>query len=142
MKYTLTLLAAFIIIASTCTFSQIRITPYDTKDHVGDTVTVVGKIYKVRSNSEGVYSMNLGSYYNENEFTAIIYPEDVDAFDYIRDNEGMLAEITGIVNKDEDDHPIMILTSQDQIIARIPASPTNIPISPIRGPFIPHPIPR
>jgi hypothetical protein len=101
-------------IASTST-----ITPEDASNHVGQTVTVCGKVFggKYLERSSGSPTLiNVGADYPDNPFTVVIYGSDRGSFSYTPEEylKGKIITVTGLIKLFKG-KPEIIITNENQI---------------------------
>ncbi|HEV8507514.1 MAG TPA: S1/P1 nuclease [Chitinophagaceae bacterium] len=99
--------------------SSVTITPLEASGHVGETLTVCGKVFggKYLENSNGAPTLiNMGADYPDNPFTVVIYGSDRGGFTYQPENylPGKTICVTGQIKRFKG-KPEIVVTSQDQI---------------------------
>jgi S1/P1 Nuclease len=95
------------------------ITAFDATGHVGETLTVCGKVFggKYLENSKGAPTLiNMGADYPDNPFTVVIYGSDRGGFTYQPENylPGKTICVTGLIKRFKG-KPEIVVTRQDQI---------------------------
>lgn len=112
--------------------------------HVGETAIVTGKVFTVSISGKGATFLNLGDHYPRQVFSAIIFASDRDAVGDVKQYEGKIVALTGVIERSPDQKPRIVLRGADQIkLASIPADsappvPTPAPATtPVPTPVAP-----
>ena len=71
------------------------IDPAQASAHIGQTVTIKGKVEGVHTARSGVTFLDMGGQYPNNEFTAVIFSADAARFPKVAALAGKTVEITG-----------------------------------------------
>lgn len=92
------------------------ITPDQAAAHIGETVTVCGKVYSTKALSNGPTFINMGAEYPGNPFTAVIMFNKRGIFSYMVDEtyNGKTICVTGTV-KNYKGKPEIVVNKEDQI---------------------------
>ena len=85
----------------------------DAANHIGETITVEGVVSEVHVSSKATFIDLNGRYPNE-EFTGVIWSENIGAFSNVGDYEGKTVDITGTVQIYRG-RPEIILRSPSQV---------------------------
>ncbi|HEY2068918.1 MAG TPA: hypothetical protein VGG48_05140 [Rhizomicrobium sp.] len=95
-----------------------RLEPADIAAHVGQTITVSGDVSEVFTDRRsGNTFLDMGGAYPGNAFTAIIFPQDADAFPDPQGFSGKFVRITGEIRLYRG-KPEIVLRSAGQIRTR------------------------
>ncbi len=78
--------------------AQLKIKPDDAQYHVGENVTIIGKIDQINHSSKATF-LNMGGKFPDNTFVGVIFNSDKNSFNNIDSCAGKEVEITGIVKK-------------------------------------------
>ena len=74
------------------------IAPSETRQHVGQTVTVEGVVTEVNTTDRsGVTFLDMGGHYPNNAFTAVILRDDAGKFPDVKTLEGKTIDVTGTI---------------------------------------------
>jgi DNA/RNA endonuclease YhcR with UshA esterase domain len=103
----------FILFIAAGAGAQTAITSQDTKDHVGETVTVSGKVFDVFTTKTGKTLINFDNKYPNQTFTVVVNEDSKVDISAIK--AGSVLTISGLI-KTFKDKPEMFLDTQDQII--------------------------
>jgi DNA/RNA endonuclease YhcR with UshA esterase domain len=91
------------------------IAPTEAKDHVGQSVTVEGRVSEVHHTASGnAIFIDIGGRYPDNVFAAVIFQDDFDKFPDIDALEGKTVDVTGPIKRYKG-KPEIILTDPAQI---------------------------
>jgi len=106
-------LIIFMLIAVTSLYSQTAITSKEAKDHIGETLTVTGKVNDVFTSNKGRTLINFDDKYPNQSFTVVINGESNIDFSAIK--AGSVLTVNGLIESYKD-KPEIVIKSQDQII--------------------------
>ena len=101
------------LIAVTSLYSQTAITSKEAKDHIGETLTVTGKVNDVFTSNKGRTLINFDDKYPNQSFTVVINGESNIDFSAIK--AGSVLTVNGLIESYKD-KPEIVIKSQDQII--------------------------
>jgi DNA/RNA endonuclease YhcR with UshA esterase domain len=104
---------AIILFISAGIYSQTVLTSKEAKDHIGETVSVMGKVADVYTSKNGRTLINFDDKYPNQTFTVVI-PED-SKIDISNIKAGVTLTVSGLIESYKD-KPEIIVKSQDQII--------------------------
>ncbi|HEY9167084.1 MAG TPA: nucleotide-binding protein [Candidatus Kryptonia bacterium] len=114
MRRTILLGLGLFLITTTLANAQKKYSAAEAGDHVGEYVTVVGKVYQLYESRKGTIFLDIGGKYPNNPFTGVIFAKDAGNFSNIQQYEGKLVEITGKIRTYQGTAEI-ILNDPDQI---------------------------
>jgi DNA/RNA endonuclease YhcR with UshA esterase domain len=106
-------LVTVLLLIASGVFSQTVITTKEAKDHVGETLTVSGKVFDVFTSNKGRTLINFDDKYPNQTFTVVINSENNIDFSSIK--TGSILTVSGLIESYKD-KPEIIIKSQDQII--------------------------
>ncbi len=114
MKWYVAALIAAALLASTAAFAA-SIAPSGARAHIGQTVTVDGRISEVHfDRRSGTTFLDLDGRYPANAFTGVIFAGARSAFPDAASLEGRIVDITGTIDLYRG-KPEIILKSADQV---------------------------
>jgi len=96
-------------------FAQQKIKASDAKSHIGqkDTVTVVGKVFHIKTTEHAIF-FDIDASYPDNPFTVIIFEKDMISVGDVSKYDGKTIEITGIVT-DHNSKPEIVVSNAKQL---------------------------
>ena len=77
------------------------IAPSDAEKFVGKNVTIAGVVTDVHVSQNGITFIGMGGKYPNNQFVAVIFPQNIDHFGNVKFYEGKTVRISGHVAKYE-----------------------------------------
>ena|SRR5258706_8206592 len=107
------ILTALLLFAVTVAYSQATITSKEAKDHIGETLTVTGKVNDVYTSNKGRTLINFDDKYPNQTFTVVINGESNIDFSAIK--AGSVLTVNGLIESYKD-KPEVVVKTQDQII--------------------------
>lgn len=107
------ILIAFLFFAVSIAYSQTTITTKEAKDHIGETLTVSGKVFDVFTSNKGRTLINFDDKYPNQTFTVVINGENNIDFSAVK--AGSVLTVNGLIESYKD-KPEIIIKTQDQII--------------------------
>ena len=108
------LAVVFAVLALVAPVEKPVITPEEAAKHVGEAVVVRGKITQIVLSVNLTTHINLGGVYPNHVFTVTIFKANQALFPNVRDFDGKLVEVEGVVNLYRG-KPEMVLTQRGQI---------------------------
>jgi hypothetical protein len=114
MKYLL-LLITFCLASLNISFAQDTISTSQAKDFVGEFKYVKGQVAEVSTSKSGITHINFDSKYPDNIFSAVIFKDNKDAFDFAVLNKCTNIVIYGKIEMYKD-KPQIVLKDAAQII--------------------------
>jgi DNA/RNA endonuclease YhcR with UshA esterase domain len=95
------LVFAAALIASGTPALAVTIAPNDAEKYVGKNVTIEGVVTDVHVSQNGITFIGMGGKYPNNQFVAVIFPQNIDHFGNVNFYEGKTVRIAGHVAKYE-----------------------------------------
>ena len=99
--------------------------------HVGEEVTVTGKVINVSITGGGTTFLNFGDRFPKNTFGGVIFAGKKDAVGDVKQYEGKEVAVTGRIELDKNQKPQIVISTADQIkltgAANPPAATTPAP---------------
>jgi hypothetical protein len=112
--------------------------------HVGDEVTVTGKVASVSKSAKGTVYLNFGDKFPRQTFAGVVFAKDADKVGDLSAFEGQTVALTGRIELSPDGKPQIIIKSPDQVM-RADAATTPVPAAtsePVKPPVpMPAPVP-
>jgi DNA/RNA endonuclease YhcR with UshA esterase domain len=92
--------AAALVAMSTPMFAAVVIST-DAAKFAGQNVTIEGVVTEVRVSQNGTAFIDMDGKYPNNQFTAVVFPQNIGNFDNVKSYEGKTVQISGPVAKYE-----------------------------------------
>ncbi|MGD0710757.1 MAG: hypothetical protein ABR968_06200 [Bacteroidales bacterium] len=96
MKIHLILSFAFLLFIGSSVFAQHKIKAEEAKNYITPD-TVVGKVFQIKTTEKMIY-INIGGYYPDNPFTAVILKKDFDIVGDVYKYENKTIDVIGLLS--------------------------------------------
>ena len=107
------ILITFLLFCVAAAYSQTAITSKEAKDHIGETLTISGKVNDVFTSNKGRTLINFDDKYPNQTFTVVINSESNIDFSLVK--AGSILTVSGLIESYKD-KPEIVVKTQDQII--------------------------